>query len=106
MDETVLWKCKCNVIVQRDYILFRDYAGFGKETLNMSVCMFGVCPTREFFTHIETSPLPVKGCKFLLMLGSRPMSSEGTLACHTYYDTSVYNDHNLRLMTLTPMAEL
>lgn len=23
---------KCNVIVQRDYILFRDYAGFGKET--------------------------------------------------------------------------
>ena len=21
-------------------------------------------PTREFFTHMETSPLPVKGCKF------------------------------------------
>ena len=32
------------------------------------VCLFvfwGVYrPTREFFTHIETSPLPVKGCKF------------------------------------------
>ena len=25
-------------------------------------------PTREFFTHLETSPLPVKGCKFWPML--------------------------------------
>ena len=29
------------------------------------VCLFGVFgPTRDFFTHIGTSPLPVKGCKF------------------------------------------
>ena len=27
-------------------------------------------PTRKFFTHMETSPLPVKGCKFLPMLGT------------------------------------
>ena len=28
-------------------------------------CLFGVyCPTREFFTYMETSSLPVKGCKF------------------------------------------
>ena len=27
------------------------------------VCLFGVFrPTREFFTQIEKSPLPVKGC--------------------------------------------
>ena len=26
-------------------------------------------PTREFFTHMETSPLPLKGWKFLPMLG-------------------------------------
>ena len=27
-------------------------------------CLFGVFrPTREFFTHMETSPLPVKGCR-------------------------------------------
>ena len=25
-------------------------------------------PTREFFTHMETSPLPMKGCKFWPML--------------------------------------
>ena len=33
--------------------------------------LFGVYhPTREFFTHMEMSPLPVKGCKFLPMLGT------------------------------------
>ena len=29
------------------------------------ICLFGVVhPTREFFTQMETSLLPVKGCKF------------------------------------------
>ena len=33
------------------------------------VCLFGdIRPTQDFFTHLETSPLPVKGCKFWLML--------------------------------------
>ena len=27
-------------------------------------------PTREFFTHMETSPLPVEGCNFRCMLGT------------------------------------
>ena len=35
------------------------------------VCFFGVYrPTRKFFTHMETSPLPVEGCKFWPMLGT------------------------------------
>ena len=35
------------------------------------IFLFGVfCPTQEFFTHLETSPLPLKGCKFLPMLGT------------------------------------
>ena len=35
------------------------------------VCLLGVyLPTREFFTHMETSPLPVKGCKFWRILGT------------------------------------
>ena len=34
-------------------------------------CLFGVSrPTREFFTHMETSQLPVKGCKFWPMPGT------------------------------------
>ena len=38
---------------------------------NLNYSLFGVFrPTQEFFTHLETSPLPVKGCKFLPMLGT------------------------------------
>ena len=34
------------------------------------VCLVGVLrPTRKIFTHLETSPWPVKGCKFWHLLG-------------------------------------
>ena len=34
-------------------------------------CFFVVYrPTRDFFTHIEMSPLPLKGCKFWAMIGT------------------------------------
>ena len=37
----------------------------------LSFCLCGVYrPTREFFTYIEMSTLPVKGCKFWPMLGT------------------------------------
>ena len=50
------------------------------------VRLFGVLrPTREFFTHLETSPLPVRGCKFWPR-HIWPLSSDGFLACHTYCD--------------------
>ena len=39
-------------------------------------CLF-VCLGFIVFTHMETSRLPVKGCK---------SNSEGSLACHTYCD--------------------
>ena len=53
------------------------------------VCLFGFFPlTWEFFTHMETSTLPVKGFKFLTYAWqSLPLSSEGSLACNTYCDT-------------------
>ena len=45
------------------------------------VCLFEVySPTRECFTHMETSPLPVKGCKFWPR-HSWPLGSEGSLTC-------------------------
>ena len=34
------------------------------------VYLFGDYPTREFFTHMETSPLSVKGYKFGPILGN------------------------------------
>ena len=46
-------------------------------------------PTREFFTHMETSTLPVKGCKFRPVLGTYGHCSKGSLTCHTYCDTGL-----------------
>ena len=54
------------------------------------VFFFCFCPTQKFFTCMETSPLPGKGCKFLPMLGTHghwSSSIEGSFACHTYCDT-------------------
>ena len=51
----------------------------------MFACLFGVFrPTREFFTHLETSPLPVKGCKCWPMLGTFDHRAVRVL---TYRDT-------------------
>ena len=44
----------------------------------------GGCPTQEFFTHLEKSPLPLKGYKFWPIRQSWPLSSEGPLTCHAY----------------------
>ena len=52
------------------------------------VCLGIYCPTREFFSHLETSPLPVLGQQNLTYARhSWLLSSEGSLACHTYCDT-------------------
>jgi hypothetical protein len=41
-------------------------------------------PAQEFFIYMETSPLPVKGCKILAYARrSRPLCREGSLSCHT-----------------------
>ena len=42
----------------------------------------------EFFTHMETSTLPVKGFKIFTYAGhSRLLRREGSLACPIYWDT-------------------
>ena len=47
-------------------------------------------PTWEFFTHMETSPLPVKGCSFMTYVRhTLPLSSEGSFACYTYCNTGL-----------------
>ena len=52
------------------------------------VCLFGVFrPTREFFTHMETSPAGEGLQIFTFDRHSWPLSSEGSLTCHTYCDT-------------------
>ena len=62
-------------------------------------------PTWEFFTHMETSPLPMKGWKFLPMLGTHGhwfFSVQHLL----WHGASVCNGHLRGLVTLTPIAEL
>ena len=53
-----------------------------------TVCLFGdFRPTGEFFTHMEMSPLPVKGFKFFTFTQHPwPLSCKGSLAGHTYCD--------------------
>ena len=67
-------------------------------------------PTREFFAHMETSPLPVKGCKLIVTYAqhSWSLNSEGSLEYHTYCDSSSNRSSNSNLrgpVTLTPIAE-
>ena len=68
------------------------------------VCLIKVYrPTREFFTHLKTSLLPVKGCRFWPMT----LSSEGSLTCHAYCDTGhlfvMVISYDLWLVTLAPI---
>jgi hypothetical protein len=43
---------------------------------------------QEYFTYIETSPLPVKGCKILAYARrSGPLNREGFLSCHACCNT-------------------
>jgi hypothetical protein len=45
-------------------------------------------PAQELFTYMETSPLPVKGCKIQAYAGrSGPLSREVSLSCHICCDT-------------------
>ena len=71
------------------------------------VCLCGVDrPTREFFTHMEMSPLPVKGCKFLC---SALMAIEQwglfNVPHLQWHGPTLYNGHLRGPVTLTPVAE-
>ena len=72
------------------------------------VCLFWVFrPTRAFFTHLETSPLLVKGCKFWPMLGTHAIERWGFFGVPylLWHGASVYNGHLQGPVTLTPIAE-
>ena len=66
------WKIKLEITYRIDLELldiFWPKLGKIKSDIHMNeflfVCLLGVYrPTQEFFTHIKTPPLPVKGCKF------------------------------------------
>ena len=48
-------------------------------------CLFGVFrPTREYCSHLETSPLPNRFKIWAILGNPWSLSSEGSLACHSY----------------------
>ena len=59
-------------------------------------------PTGDLFTLIETSPLPVWGCKFWPMLGTYDLWAVPHLLWH---GTSVYNGHLRGRVIVFPIAE-
>ena len=64
------------------------------DLLFLLFCLFGVNrPTRKFFTHMETSPLPVKGCKFWSMHDTHSYWAVGffSVPLLLWHRTSVYN---------------
>ena len=59
-------------------------------------------PTREFFTHMKTSPLPLKDCKFWPIFDTY---GHWPVRVHLLWQgTSVYNGHLREPVTLTIVA--
>ena len=78
------------------------------QSICLFVCLFGVYrSTREFFTHMETSTLPVKGFKFWPMVGTHGYWTGRVFSVpHLLWrGESVYNGHLRGSVTLTPIAE-
>ena len=72
------------------------------------VCFFLVLrPTREFFTQMGTSPLPVKGLQILTYIWQPlPLSNKGSLACHSSMTRGIRLQWSLPgPVTLTPVAK-
>ena len=68
------------------------------------VCLF-VCLFRIFLSFGYVT-IAGEGLQILTFARhSWLLSSEGSLACHTYCDASVYNGHLRGPVTLTPFAE-
>ena len=78
------------------------------RTIVWFVCLFGIYrPTWESFTHMEMSPLPVKGCKFWPMLGTHGHWAVRVLYVPhlLWHGASVNHCHLRGTVTLTHIAE-
>ena len=75
------------------------------------ICLF-LCwffrPTREYFTRMETSPLPVKGCKYFDICSATMIMEHWAFVSVPHllwHRSSGYNGHLWGPVTLTPFAE-
>ena len=73
--------------------------------LCLSVCLFGVFHSiRGFFTHLKTSSLPVKGCKFWPILGIYGLGAVRVRLRATPTVTRGINSQLRGPVTLTPLS--
>ena len=72
------------------------------------VCLGFLRPIREFFTHMEAPPFPVKDLKFWPISAHMAIEQWGFFSVPQllWHGASVYNDHLRELVTLTPVAEV
>jgi hypothetical protein len=74
----------CNV--SRSY--FRVCRSSSDLILLSRFIIYGLPPAQECFTYMDTSSLPMEGCKILAYAWCiGPLSREGSLSCHTCCDT-------------------
>ena len=100
--------CKCS-----DYLLIFSEDKNSGECVSTFVCFvwffFGVyLSSREFYTHMETSPLLVKGCKIDLCSALMAIEQWGffNVPHPLRLWPTVYNGHLWGPVTLTPVAKL
>ena len=75
------------------------------EAHRFDVCLFVIFrPTREFFTHLETSPLPMKGYKFRPILMAVEHWGFFKVPRLLWHGPVLYNGHLRGPVTLTPVA--
>ena len=88
------------------------YWCFSSSTiLNMksgkNVCLGFFFPTREFFSHLEISPLPLKDCKFYLCSALMTFELWGNFSMPhlLWHGPTLYNGHLRGPVTLTTVVE-
>ena len=73
--------------------------------LPVFLCLRFIVPLKNFHSYGDVT-ITGEGLQILNHARhSWPLSSEGSLACHTYCETSVYNGHLRGPVTLTPIAQ-
>ena len=78
---------------------------YHKTFLCLFVCLEFFVILEHFFTHLETSPLPMKGCKLCSELMAIEQWGFFRVPHLLWHGSSVYNGHLRWPVTLTPIAE-
>ena len=92
-----------HIFIKKRKIIVKIFSNF------QWVCLFGVYRSAQnFFTHMETSQLPVKGCKFKFLCSALVAIDQWeffNVPHLLWHGPTLYNGHLRGPVTLTPVAE-